>query len=89
MEDRIKDLESEINILKERNRKVELNKAWETSAARKAGIAITTYFVMCLVMLSLGTKEFYLSAIIPTLGFLLSTLSLNFLKNTWLHTNNS
>ena len=42
----IEKLEKEIQELKKRNKKVELDKAWETSLFRKISIAILTYFVI-------------------------------------------
>ena len=77
------DLEAEIKKIQERNKRVEIDKAWETSFCRKVLIAIETYFVMVLVMLVLDIAHPCLSAIIPTLGFLLSTLGLNFAKSIW------
>ena len=38
-----KELENEIVKIKERNKKVELDKAWETSWTRKMCIGILTY----------------------------------------------
>lgn len=82
--DRIKKLEEEVAKIKLRNIKVEQNKAWETSIHRKLIITILTYVVMCLIMSQLDVERFYLSAIIPTLGFVLSSLSLNFFKRIWI-----
>lgn len=82
--DRIKKLEEEVAKIKLRNIKVEQNKAWETSIYRKLIITILTYVVMCLIMSQLDVERFYLSAIIPTLGFVLSSLSLNFFKRIWI-----
>ena len=39
------DIEKEINDIKERNKKVELNKAWETSWTRKLCIMFLTYII--------------------------------------------
>ena len=75
--------EAEIKKIQERNKKVELDKAWETSKTRKMSIAFLTYFVMVLVMYSLDMDNPFISAIIPTLGFTLSTFSLDFIKNFW------
>lgn len=83
MDREIQELQSEIALLKKRNARVELEKRWETSLTRKLSICILTYGVMCLVMLSIGVKDFYASAIVPTLGFFLSTLSLPFIKRYW------
>ena len=75
--------EEEIKKIKARNQKVELDKAWETSKTRKFSIAILTYFVMVLVMYSLNMESPFTGAIIPTLGFTLSTFSLDFIKEFW------
>lgn len=77
------DFEKEIIKIQERNKKVELDKAWETSKTRKISIALLTYFVMVLVMYSLKMSSPFIGAIIPTLGFMLSTFSLDFIKAYW------
>lgn len=87
MEERIKKLENEIIEIKERNKRVEKDKKWETSLFRKILIAFTTYILMCLVMYSIGVKDFYINAIVPTLGFLLSTISFSFIKDWWIKEN--
>ena len=76
--------EKEIRKIQERNKKVELDKAWETSKTRKISIAILTYLVMVLVMYSLEMTAPFIGAIIPTLGFTLSTFSLDFIKKIWI-----
>ena len=78
------DLEKEIRKIQARNKKVELDKAWETSNTRKISIAILTYFTMVLVMYSLDMANPFIGAVIPTLGFTLSTFGMNFLKNFWI-----
>ena len=77
------DFEEEIRKIQIRNKKVELDKAWETSKTRKISIAILTYFVMVLVMYSLNMSSPFTGAVIPTLGFTLSTFSLDFIKEFW------
>jgi len=77
------DFEEEIKKIQIRNKKVELDKAWETSKTRKISIAILTYFVMVLVMYSLNMSSPFTGAVIPTLGFTLSTFSLDFIKEFW------
>ena len=76
-------IEQEIKKIKERNKRVEQDKAWETSKTRKISIAVLTYFVMVLVMYSLKMDSPFIGAIIPTLGFTLSTFSLDFIKEYW------
>ncbi len=77
-------LEERVSAIETRNKRVEADKAWETSFARRLTIAILTYVVMVLVMSSIGVEDIFVSAIIPTLGFVLSTFSLPYIKNIWL-----
>ena len=46
--DSLKKLEGEINKIKERNRRVEAEKAWETSWARRISILVLTYIVIAI-----------------------------------------
>lgn len=78
------DIQEELQAIKERNRRVEADKAWETSLSRKALILVTTYLVASLALYVIGVPNFYLGAIIPTLGFFLSTLSFPAVKKWWI-----
>ncbi len=80
----LENLKLEIKKIKERNKRVELDKAWETSMTRKVSIIILTYIVMVLVMDALKMEEPLINAIIPTLGFTLSTFSMSLIKIFWL-----
>ncbi len=79
----VEELRKEIRSLKERNKKVDLNKAWETSLTRKVSLAVTTYFVIGLCLMTIQNPDPWINAIIPALGFLLSTLTLPFIKDYW------
>ena len=81
----MKDIEKRILAIESRNKKVELDKAWETSNTRKLIIATLTYVVIVLLFFSSDIKNPFVNAIVPTLGFLLSTLSLSFFKKLWLN----
>jgi hypothetical protein len=87
MEERINKIEQELSGIKERNARVEAEKAWETSSFRKATIAVVTYILASLVLYFIGIQNFYLSALIPTIGYILSTLSLPFVKRWWIGKN--
>ena len=80
----MKTLEQRVAAIEQRNKRVELDKKWEGSLERKLLIILTTYIVMCLVMTALHVEKAWLNAVIPTLGFFLSTLSLSFCKQIWL-----
>ena len=65
MEDRIKKLEQYIQEIEERNRRVEANKAWETSGFRKFIIFVITYIVAALWLWSIDDSMPLLKALVP------------------------
>lgn len=77
-------IEAEIERIKERNARVEADKAWETSLFRKALILVATYVVASFALYSIGVINFLSGAIIPTLGFFLSTLTFPLVKKFWI-----
>lgn len=79
-----KKLELEINKIKERNFRVETDKAWETSFFRKLIIAILTYVIIVLFFYFADLPNPFTNAIVPTIGFLLSTSSLSIFKKLWI-----
>ncbi len=80
----LKSLGSDIKSIKDRNKRVESDKAWETSIARKITIALLTYVVIVLFFYAASLPKPFLNAIVPTTGFILSTLSLPLFKRLWL-----
>jgi preprotein translocase subunit SecF len=80
----LKDLENEINKIKERNRRVEADKAWEMSLSRKILIFILTYFVIVLFFLFAGLPNPFINSLVPAIAFALSTLTLSIFKKLWL-----
>lgn len=84
MEEKIKILEKELEEIKERNKRVELDKKWETSGVRKLCIAILTYIVVIIYScITSKTSNVFLSSLVPVIGFTLSTLSLNVVRKIW------
>ena len=77
-------LKKEIQQIKQRNARVETDKAWETSFTRKGIIAVLTYLVIVLFFTFANVTNPFVNAIVPTIGFLLSTLSLGVFKKIWL-----
>jgi hypothetical protein len=80
----LKELEREINKIKERNKSVETDKAWETSNTRRFFVALFTYLAISLYMWAINIPMPFLNAVVPTVGFLLSTLTLPMIKRVWL-----
>jgi hypothetical protein len=73
-----------IEKILERNQRVEADKAWEVSWTRRIFIAAVTYITACVFLWLIDSPNFAVSALVPTGGYLLSTLSLPSLKNWWL-----
>jgi hypothetical protein len=83
--DEIQNLKNEIDEIKKRNTRVEADKAWETSWFRKILIAVLTYVVIVVFFSFAELSEPFVSAIVPTIGFVLSTLSIPFFKKWWIN----
>jgi predicted PurR-regulated permease PerM len=83
MEEKIEKLENEIRAIKARNVLVEMDKAWEQSWTRKIIVAIFTYLAISIYMWAVKIDRPFLNAIVPTVGFLLSTLTLPLFKKIW------
>jgi biotin transporter BioY len=80
----MKDLEKRIARIEQRNKQVEQNKAWETSWTRRISIALLTYVVVWMYLQFVVHVDPWINAIIPTAGFLMSTLTLTFIKSVWI-----
>ncbi len=78
------DIEKRLSAIEQRNKKVELDKAWETSWSRRIIIAILTYLTIVLFFYFAQLPKPFINSIVPTIGFVLSTLSLPFFKKLWL-----
>jgi hypothetical protein len=76
--------QAELEAIKQRNLRVESDKAWETCAVRISAICGITYVVAGTLLCLIGVKEFWLSAMVPVVGFYLSTQTLPPLKRWWL-----
>jgi len=80
----MQELQKEIQAIKKRNRRVEADKARETSRTRRISIALLTYAVIVLFFYTAELPKPWINAIVPTIGFLLSTLSIWLFKKIWL-----
>ena len=80
----MKELEKRISKIEERNERVELDKAWETSWTRKLCIMMLTYIVVIIYSyLVQNYDNIFLSSLVPVIGFTLSTLSLKVIRKIW------
>lgn len=78
------DLEQRIKNIEDRNKRVELDKSWETSLIRKIILSFLTYLVIVIFMYFSEIEKPFMNAVVPSLAFVLSTLTLPFIKKWWL-----
>ena len=80
----MEELKKEIEEIKQRNKRVELDKKWETSWTRKLCIMILTYVVVVIYTIIITkVSDVWLSSLVPVIGFTLSTLSLKMVRKIW------
>jgi len=77
-------LEKEIQLIKNRNKKVESDKAWEVSWTRRILVATFTYVAIGLYLQAIKVDNPWLNSIVPTVGFMLSTVTLPWFKKLWI-----
>lgn len=79
-----KELKTRVEKIEARNKKVEGDKAWETSKTRSVFIAVSTYLLIFVFMNLIGDSHPFLNAFVASVGYLISTSTYNFLKKRWL-----
>jgi hypothetical protein len=77
-------IEDSIAAIGERNRRVESDKAWEVSFTRRATICFLTYVTTAGVFWCLSVDSPFRNALIPLCGYLISTLTVPWVKKIWL-----
>lgn len=78
----------EIEKLQERNKRVEIDKAWETSLTRRILLTIFTYLAVGVYLNYINVRQPWLNAIVPAVAFMLSTLTLPYFKKLWIKLKN-
>ena len=84
MNENLNEIEREINKIQQRNVRVEIDKAWETSWTRKILVAIVTYLLIVIFMFVAKLEKPFIGAIIPTIAYLLSMSTLPYFKKKWI-----
>jgi deoxyadenosine/deoxycytidine kinase len=79
----LEELEKRISQIESRNRKVEQDKEWETSYTRRVILIIFTYLSIGIYLQALNIENAWANAIVPSLAFWLSTLTLPYFKRFW------
>ena len=79
------EMQKELQMIKIRNARVEADKAWETSKARRGILAGMTYVLAVILFIIINAPSPFLTALVPAVAYLLSTLTLPFLKEWWMN----
>ena len=77
-------LEQRIKRIENRNKKVEVDKFWETSYTRRLLLTLFTYLAIGFYLQAVNIEKPWLNAIVPSVAFMLSTLAMPFFKKIWL-----
>lgn len=79
----MKDIETRIVAIEQRNTKVELDKNWETSWTRRLSIMTLTYAVVVCYLYFVVHIDPWINALVPVIGYFLSTLTIGLIKQVW------
>lgn len=77
-------LKKEIVQINDRNKRVELDKAWELSWTRKFIVAFLTYAVVVCFFIFAKLPDPFVNSIVPALAFIVSNLALPVFKKIWM-----
>lgn len=77
-------LEQRVEKLEARNKRVEADKAWETSWPRRLSITALIYLTVVFYLRFVVHISPWINALVPVLGYLLSTLTVSTVKTYWL-----
>jgi len=80
----MQELGTRLQAIEGRNARVSDEKAWETSWVRCGLIAGITYGCGVVLLTALGHEGAWKHALVPVMGYLLSTLSLPAVKKIWI-----
>jgi hypothetical protein len=77
-------LEKRVEKLEARNKRVEADKAWETSWTRRLLIMILTYAVVVIYLKFVIHINPWINGLVPVIGFFVSTLTISAVKKHWM-----
>lgn len=78
-------IQKAVKDILERNNRVEIDKAWEVSWVRRIFVSLITYLVAVLWLYIIDENIFWLKAVVPTVGYILSTITIPQLKKIWIN----
>lgn len=72
-----------LDKLEARNKRVEADKAWETSWLRRLIIMLLTYLTMVCYLSIVVHIDPWINAVVPVAGYFMSTFTVSFIKKWW------
>lgn len=72
-----------VERLEARNKRVEGDKAWEISWARRISIMLLTYLVVAFYLHFVVHISPWVNALVPVIGYCASTLTISLFKKRW------
>lgn len=82
-------IEERLQKMEVRNRKVESDKAWETSWTRRILLSLFTYLAISIYLWAVGIPDPWANAIVPATAFMISTFTMPFFRKLWIRYANS
>ena len=79
----LENLDNRIRKAEERNIRVEKDKLWELSYTRRLILILFAYLAIGYYLRAIQVPKPWLNAIVPAFAFMLSTLTLPFIKKFW------
>jgi hypothetical protein len=76
--------EQEFKKIHERNKKVEIHKAWEISLFRRIMVTAFIYGMAVLVMWISNVDQIWLASLVPAIGYFLSMITVSPIRNWWI-----
>ncbi len=80
---KLSEIERRLEKIEARNKRVELDKRWETSWTRRLTIGGLTYMVTFLFLVLLPVDMPAISAFVALIGYVLSNLAVGSMRKIW------
>ncbi len=77
-------LEQRIKEFEDRNKRVELDKAWEVSWTRRGILMVFTYMTIGAYLYAIEVPRPWINAIVPAVAFMISTMTMPYFKRKWI-----
>lgn len=84
LEKEVRQLRKDVDAIIERNKKVEKDKAWETSRVRTGFIAVVTFLFVIGFVMFINDEKPLQKGLIASIGYFLSTETYGILKKWWI-----